>query len=135
MLFPLYPIIFQDIRGLNEGVGDLPFLATLGGVVAAIGIQFLYQIKYRRDLAANNGKHTPELRLAPTYLGGPVMVVALVSEIYYVNTSSKFPADLSLVTRRAATALARMDRLQIKHFRRCTCSIRSLNRNSKRARL
>jgi len=81
MLFPLYPIIFQDIRGLHEGVGDLPFLATLGGVIAAIGIQYLYQFKYMRDLAANGGKHTPELRLAPTYLGGPVMVVALVSAI------------------------------------------------------
>lgn len=79
MLFPLYPIIFQDIRGLQEGVGDLPFLATLGGVLTAVGIQYLYQFKYLRDLKANKGKHTPELRLAPTYLGGPVMVLALVS--------------------------------------------------------
>lgn len=85
MLFPLYPIIFQDIRGLKEGVGDLPFLATLGGVLAAVGIQYLYQIKYMRDLKANHGKHRPELRLAPCYLGGPIMAVALVRVRIFVN--------------------------------------------------
>jgi DHA1 family multidrug resistance protein-like MFS transporter len=79
MLFPLYPIIFQELRGLPEGVGDLPFLATLGGVVTAVGVTYLYQFKYLRDLARNNGKHTPELRLVPCLMGGPIMFVALVS--------------------------------------------------------
>lgn len=81
MLFPLYPIIFQEVRGLRPGVGDLPFLATLGGVLMAVGIQYMYQFKYLRDLATNKGKHTPELRLAPSFLGGPVMVLALVSTL------------------------------------------------------
>ncbi|KAK9894825.1 MFS general substrate transporter [Cystobasidium minutum MCA 4210] len=101
MLFPLYPIIFQDIRGLQEGVGDLPFLATLGGVLAAVPIQYLYQFKYLRDLKANHGKHTPELRLAPTYLGGPVMVVALLWlgwTGYKANINAAVPTLSGLLT-------------------------------------
>ena len=81
MLFPLYPVIFGEIHNLRPGIADLPFIAILGGVISAIGVTYLYQKRYVRDLAKAGGKHTPELRLPPSFAGGPIMFIALVHSI------------------------------------------------------
>lgn len=50
-----YPIVFQQIHGMNPGVGGLPYFGMiLGQIVAGIYIA-LTQRSYNRKLTANNG--------------------------------------------------------------------------------
>ncbi|KAI9712541.1 MAG: hypothetical protein M1812_006850 [Candelaria pacifica] len=65
-----YPIAFQQIRGMNPGVGGLPFFGLiLGQLSAGLYILFL-QPSYIRKLKANNGMPIPEWRLPPVIMGG-----------------------------------------------------------------
>lgn len=133
MLFPLYPIIFGEIHNLRPGIADLPFLATLGGVLIAINITVLYQRKYMKDLQRAGGKHTPELRLPPAYMGGPVMLIALVSKglvSTLLHTSTR--SDLGPSVR---SAVARLVRLQVDRVPSRTSSIWFPDGDSLRAHL
>ena len=75
LFFEAFPIAFQEERGWSPGVGSLPFLALLLGVLLGAGI-ISYFTKYRfaRRLR-EEGKVVPEERLVPMFVGG-----VLVSE-------------------------------------------------------
>lgn len=72
-----FPIEFQEVRGWNQVVGSLPFLATLLGVFIGAGANLLNQKFYLKRLKANNGRPVPEARLPPMMAGGLFFVAGL----------------------------------------------------------
>ena len=65
-----YPIVFQRIHHMNQGVGGLPYFGMVFGMLLA-GAYIVYtQADYNRKLAANNGVTIPEWRLPPAIMGG-----------------------------------------------------------------
>ena len=70
MLFSIYPIIFQQRRGWNAGVGQLPLLGTIVG--AFIGACIVLLDAKRQTRRIREGKATPEDRL---YLAMPAGIL------------------------------------------------------------
>ena len=82
--FQAYPIIFQDIHGLNPGEGGLAFVAVaIGSIIGCLGSQYW---DYRRQRPTNmsveeGGSDLPlptseQLRLPITIIAGPFFVIA-----------------------------------------------------------
>ncbi|KAH6683221.1 MFS multidrug transporter-like protein [Halenospora varia] len=65
-----YPIVFQQIHGMNGGVGGLPYFGMIIGMLIAGTYVALTQPSYNRKLVANNGIPVPEWRLPPVIIGG-----------------------------------------------------------------
>lgn len=69
MLFSIYPIVFQKMRGWNAGVGQLPLIGTiLGAVLGAIIIFLDTRRRIRHYLSGNLLE--PEDRLLMAMIGG-----------------------------------------------------------------
>ncbi|KAJ5637562.1 hypothetical protein N7490_007441 [Penicillium lividum] len=64
-----FPIVFQEIRGWNQVVGALPFLAYLVGILMGGCINLANQAFYIKRFKANNNRPVPEARLPPMMLG------------------------------------------------------------------
>ncbi|KAJ5928200.1 hypothetical protein N7466_007156 [Penicillium verhagenii] len=77
MLFDAFPIIFQEIRGWSEGVGSLPFLAVMIGMMIAVGLNMFDNKRYVRIHNKYNGFAPPEARLPPTMFGGLAIPIGL----------------------------------------------------------
>ncbi|KAL9094416.1 MAG: hypothetical protein Q9165_003266 [Trypethelium subeluteriae] len=76
MLFTIYPIVFQQKRHWNAGVGELPLIGTIVGAVMAAGIVFYNS---SRDVKRMLAGHTqrPEDRLPLAMLGGVLFAVTM----------------------------------------------------------
>lgn len=64
-----FPIQFQEVRGWNQVVGALPFLAILVGILLGAMINMLNQRFYIKRFRANNNHPVPEARLPPMIVG------------------------------------------------------------------
>ncbi|KAI9158092.1 Major facilitator superfamily multidrug transporter mdrA [Paramyrothecium foliicola] len=69
MLFSIYPIVFQDMRGWNAGVSQLPILGQAVGAVIGILIIFA-DTERRRKKAKSGGQLLPEDRMPLAMIGG-----------------------------------------------------------------
>lgn len=70
LCFEAFPIAFQQERGWNAGVGALPFLSVMVGVVlAVIGLSIFTKTRFKRRLEEEGGV-VPEERLIPMMVGG-----------------------------------------------------------------
>ncbi|KAJ5358859.1 uncharacterized protein N7496_011272 [Penicillium cataractarum] len=76
-LLSAYPVVFQEIHGMNLGVGSLPFIGLIIGELLAGGYILLDQKSYSKKLAANNNIPIPEWRLPPSILGGICFTIGL----------------------------------------------------------
>lgn len=80
MLFDIYPIVFQDMRGWNSAIGQLPLLGTvvgsvLGGVLVVLDTE---RMKRRaRKIGVPFGMMAPEERLPLAMVGGIGMAVTM----------------------------------------------------------
>lgn len=72
MLFSIYPIVFQQKRGWNAGVGELPLLGVAIG--AALGGVIVFVLGEREK---NNKNPTPEDRLPAAMIGAVLFAVAM----------------------------------------------------------
>lgn len=72
-----YPIVFQQIHGMNPGVGGIPFLGIIFGEVLAGTLILLNQPRYLKKLIANHGIPVPEWRLPETIAGGIIFACGL----------------------------------------------------------
>lgn len=52
MLFTIYPIVFQEMRGWNSGVGELPLIGTVLGACIGGGIVFYNSSRERKHMEA-----------------------------------------------------------------------------------
>ncbi|PNY26763.1 transporter [Tolypocladium capitatum] len=80
MLFSVYPIVFQEKRGWNVGVGQLPLIGTIVGAVAG-GLVMLWDTR-RRTRRVQQGKAKmedmePEDRLPLSMVGGIGLAIAM----------------------------------------------------------
>lgn len=73
----VFPICFEEIRGMAPVNATLPFLGLFVGVLAAVFINIANQPRYRRISAAAGGKPVPEARFAPVAFAGFVFVGGL----------------------------------------------------------
>ena len=73
----VFPIVFREHRHWGLVVSSLPFLAILIGVICAAFLNFANQPRYKRAMAANNGKAVPEARLPPIIIGGILLTAGL----------------------------------------------------------
>lgn len=64
-----FPIVFQEVRGWNQVVGALPFLAMLVGIFFGAAVNLVNQRFYIARYKANNNFPVPEARLPPMMLG------------------------------------------------------------------
>lgn len=77
MLFGAYPIVFQEIRGWSEGVGSLPFLGVMTGMMIAVAANMWDNKRYIRVSKQHHGFAPPETRLVPTMVGGFAVPIGL----------------------------------------------------------
>ncbi|KAL4930201.1 MFS transporter [Aspergillus undulatus] len=64
-----FPVVFQELRGWNQVVGALPFLAYLVGILGGAEINLANQKFYISRFKANGNRPVPEARLPPMMLG------------------------------------------------------------------
>ncbi|KAI2701352.1 hypothetical protein CBS147332_7954 [Penicillium roqueforti] len=69
MLFSIYPIVFQQKRGWNAGVGELPLIGTVIGACLGGLALFINSQIYQRKLTKSY-KSVPEDRLPGSIVGG-----------------------------------------------------------------
>jgi MFS family permease len=73
----VFPIVYQENRGLSPVVGSLPFLGLFIGVLVATCVNLSNQPRYRRVSEAAGGKPVPEARLPPVAFGGVFFAAGL----------------------------------------------------------
>lgn len=108
LLLTAIPLIFIGEYHFSLGVGELPYLSMfigilLGGVVCA-----MFETRYNRKMAENNGKPVPEERLVPMMLGSFVFTAGLfwlgwaggyASKVHWiVPTLGAAPLGFGLIT-------------------------------------
>ncbi|TKA81446.1 hypothetical protein B0A49_00289 [Cryomyces minteri] len=77
LFLTIYPIVFQQIHGMNPGVGGLPYFGMIIGELIAGLCIVLTQPSYNRKLMANNNVPIPEWRLPPAIIGGVSFSIGL----------------------------------------------------------
>lgn len=75
MLFSIYPIVFQQRRGWNTGVGELPLIGTVIG--ACIGGLVLFVFGEIQARKPQTRKPVPEDRLPGAMVGGVMFAVTI----------------------------------------------------------
>lgn len=89
MLFTIYPIVFQEKRGWNSGVGELPLLGTIvGAVIGSLIVLVDTQIRQRRIERGEKKMEdsVPEDRLVLGMIGG----VAFPATMFWFAWSAEY---------------------------------------------
>jgi hypothetical protein len=77
LFFEAYPISFQEVRGWNGGVGALPFIGIMIGVIfGSIAISIATKTRFARKLK-KYGHVIPEERLPPMIAGAFLLPIGL----------------------------------------------------------
>jgi DHA1 family multidrug resistance protein-like MFS transporter len=76
MLFTIYPIVFQQKRGWNSGVGELPLVGTIVGAVLGGSLIFAASARDKKRLLAGHISRAED-RLPIAMVGGVLFPVAM----------------------------------------------------------
>ncbi|KAH8675248.1 major facilitator superfamily domain-containing protein [Xylariales sp. PMI_506] len=76
MMFGAFPIVFQENRGWNAGVGGLPFAGVALGMFVSIAYCIQDNTRFAK-IIAEKGKSAPEDRLPPSIFGSLLLPVGL----------------------------------------------------------
>lgn len=77
MMFGAFPIVYQEVRGWNEGIGGLAFMGIMIGMIIAVGYTIPDNKRYMKVLKKYNGFAPPESRLPPVILASVCIPVGL----------------------------------------------------------
>ncbi|CAH0057435.1 unnamed protein product [Clonostachys solani] len=77
LFFAAFPIVYQQHRGWDQGIGSLPFLGLLIGMIVAIIYCIPENKRYIRIVERNDGLAPPEARLLPALVGSIPLPVGL----------------------------------------------------------
>ncbi|KAI9929312.1 hypothetical protein ASPWEDRAFT_156756 [Aspergillus wentii DTO 134E9] len=77
MLFMAYPIVFQEVRGWSEGIGGLPFLGILVGILFSVAYAFPMYFSYKKKTLNTKGRVPPEARLPDSFIGAVCLPIGL----------------------------------------------------------
>ncbi|OKL62422.1 hypothetical protein UA08_02593 [Talaromyces atroroseus] len=76
MLFSIYPTVFQQKRGWNAGVGELPLIGTvLGACLGGLALFITSQVTQKKRF--HNRTPVPEDRLPAAMVGGVIFAVTI----------------------------------------------------------
>ena len=76
LLFSAFPIAYQRVRGWNNGIGALPFLAVTLGALIGCAVIVAFIPRYQRKVQASHGP-VPEERMMPMMIGGVLFPIGL----------------------------------------------------------
>lgn len=84
MFFDAFPIVFEQGRGWNPGVGGLSFLGILVGMLIGIGFTIPANMHYIKIMDAHGGHAPPEARLLQCMPGA---VLISISQFWFAWTN------------------------------------------------
>ena len=87
MLFTIYPVVFQQKRGWNAGVGELPLIGTAVGAVLGGSLVFWQSARDKKNILAGR-KVPPEDRMILGMVGGVAFPVAMFWFAWTANFDS-----------------------------------------------
>jgi len=87
MLFTIYPIVFQQKRGWNSGVGELPLIGTAIGAIIGGGFVFMMTARDQKRIAAGH-KAVPEDRLPVAMVGAVLFPLTMFAFAWSGNFNS-----------------------------------------------
>ncbi|OCT48063.1 putative transporter [Cladophialophora carrionii] len=87
MLFTIYPIVFQEQRGWNSGVGELPLIGTVIGACIGGAVIFYKSHRERKKMEAGLPQK-PEDRLPLAMLGGISFAITMFWFAWTANFNS-----------------------------------------------
>ncbi|GAA5955590.1 hypothetical protein JCM21900_006661 [Sporobolomyces salmonicolor] len=77
-VYLLYSMVFEGIYGLNAGLTGLMFIPLfVGGVVCVTILAPFFDRRQQAAIRAGKMERTPEIRLPPTFVGGPMFAISL----------------------------------------------------------
>ena len=76
MLFTIYPIVFQQKRGWNAGVGQLPLLGVIIGAALGASLIFIISVRDRKKIQAGHIQQAED-RLPVACIGGVLFAVSM----------------------------------------------------------
>jgi DHA1 family multidrug resistance protein-like MFS transporter len=76
MLFNIYPIVFQQQRGWNVSIGELPLIGVVVGACFGGIILYLLSLKHKNKIESGH-RMTPEDRLPAAIVGGVLFPVTM----------------------------------------------------------
>ena len=77
MMFAAFPIVYQEDRGWNQGVGGLSFLGIMVGMLSAVAYSIWDNKRYIKTQEKCGGFAPPEARLPPTMIASVAIPVGL----------------------------------------------------------
>ncbi|KAJ4361019.1 uncharacterized protein N0V89_001588 [Didymosphaeria variabile] len=92
MFMGAFPIIYQRLRGWDEGIGGLAFLGVAIGCLIALVYIFRDNTRYK----AHGSKATPETRLPPAILGGVILPISMFAFAWTSFPSIHWSASIIL---------------------------------------
>lgn len=96
MLFTIYPIVFQQMRGWNAGVGELPLIGTAIGACIGGAYVFYVSAQDKKKILAGQTRR-PEDRLIVAMVGGILFPVTMVCSCLLVYFAWIIANNFSLV--------------------------------------
>ncbi|KAF2135256.1 uncharacterized protein K452DRAFT_40791 [Aplosporella prunicola CBS 121167] len=76
-LLEAYPYVFEEVYGMSPGVGGLPFIGLIIGILLSLVFILSQHGDYVKKLAANDNVPVPEWRLPPVIVGAFVFTAGL----------------------------------------------------------
>ena len=93
MFLPAFPIIYEESRGWNQGVGSLPFLGLTVGML--LGLSYvIVDDRYRFQKIGETA--TPESRLAPAMIGAIALPIGMFGFAWTNSPSIHWSASVIL---------------------------------------
>ncbi|GAD94284.1 MFS transporter [Paecilomyces variotii No. 5] len=77
MLFSAFPIVYQKQRGWSPGIGSLPFMGVMTGMMMAVAYNMWDNKRFVKIYKQHRGFAPPEARLPPTMIGGIMIPIGL----------------------------------------------------------
>ena len=76
MFFGAFPIVYQEHRGWDEGIGGLSFCGIAVGIL--LGIGYMFPEHYRYQKIVDRQAETPESRLPPSIVGSIAIPISII---------------------------------------------------------
>lgn len=95
MMFGAFPIVYQEARGWNEGVGGLAFMGILVGMLIAVAYTIPDNNRYTKTLRKYHGFAPPESRLPPVILASICIPIGLFWFAWTTFTSVHWMASIA----------------------------------------
>ena len=76
MFFGAFPIVYQEHRGWDEGIGGLSFCGIAVGIL--LGILYMFPENQRYQKIVDRHEETPESRLPPSIVGSIAIPIGII---------------------------------------------------------